>query len=61
MPICRTCAQLVETGRVLCPYCYAPMTSTRPLSRRVLPMIALGVLLAALIGLVMWLVDICVH
>jgi uncharacterized paraquat-inducible protein A len=61
MPICSNCGQLVETGRILCPYCYAPLRSTKPSSQRLIPLIALAVLLAALVGLIRVLIDVWLH
>jgi uncharacterized paraquat-inducible protein A len=58
MPICPNCGQLVETDRILCPYCYAPLRSTKPLSQRLLPLIALAVLLAALIAVIRALIEV---
>jgi predicted amidophosphoribosyltransferase len=58
MPICSNCAQLVETGRIICPYCYEPLQSTTPPSRRLIPLITLAVLLAALVGLIRVLIEV---
>jgi hypothetical protein len=57
MPICSNCGQLVETGPIFCPYCYAQLRPTKPLSQRLIPLIALAVLLAALVEVIGALID----
>jgi len=57
MPICSNCGQLVETGRILCPYCYGPLRSTKPSSQRLIQLIALAVLLAAVTAAVRVLIE----
>lgn len=58
MPICSNCGQLVETDRIFCPYCYAPLRSTRPLSQRLIPLIALAALLAAIVEVIRVLIGV---
>jgi hypothetical protein len=45
---------MVEDGRILCPFCYAPLQSMKPLHQRVMPVIAMALLIAVVTGIIIY-------